>query len=99
MEVPTVLPFCLRVRLHVCVCCTCVYTHLTHLSHSVPYCACVVNMLMFATDRVSACVPVSCYLFVCESHAPSVGARRFADSDREAGHWVMEFVPVESASH
>lgn len=31
-------------------------------------------------------------------HVASVAAARVADSDREAGHWVMEFAPAESAS-
>lgn len=58
---------------------------------------------MFATGPVSLRVCSRlCYIYVCVCVylvPPSVVAGRVADSDREAGHWVMEFVPVESASH
>lgn len=45
---------------------------------------------------------LGCVIYMCVCVylvPPSVVAGRVADSDREAGHWVMEFVPVESASH
>lgn len=61
-------------------------------------------MRMFVTDHMSQCVfqPllfVRCRVCVCVMQPPGVAAGRVADSDREAGHWVMEFGPVESASH
>lgn len=46
MEISGVLPYLVVHEL----------IHLTQFSHSVPYCACVTNMLVFATDHVSVCV-------------------------------------------
>lgn len=55
-------------------------------------------------DQPCVCVCMLCsslrWLLGCMSmmHAAGVAAARVADSDREAGHWVMEFAPAESAS-
>lgn len=84
-------------ELCVCVCFTLIYTHLTHLSHCISFCACAAVMHMLQLSMWPCdCV---CYWFVCMIHKLTVCAGGVADSDREAGHWVMEFVPAESASH
>lgn len=93
MEISGVLPYLVVHEL----------IHLTQFSHSLSYCACVTDVLVFATDHVSVCVccvPVSAAcVYEPGARAASAGAGRVADSDRGAGHWVMEYVPVESASH